>query len=102
MWAARAAATLLAAALATTGSAENRRASFTVTLRVLATRSSSRVVGTPTSFVGVAGATALPCGAPGSAACTSAAAAHASGTVGHRPVYVTTLTDGAPTAIVER
>ncbi len=92
---------VLVGLLTTAALAEGRRASFSVSVQVVAPL---RKPGTalPASFVGTARSVALPCGAPGSAACTAAVAA--AGTAGGAgiPVLATVLTDGAPTAIVER
>jgi hypothetical protein len=92
---------VLVGLLGTSALAEGRRASFTVSVQVVAPlRKPGDAL--PASFIGPARSVALPCGAAGSAACTAAvAAAGAAGGAG-TPVLATVLTDGAPTAIVER
>jgi hypothetical protein len=85
----------------TSALADGRSASFNVSVRVVAPLR-SRTAGSipPPSFVGAARSVALPCGAGSSAACSAAVAA--AGSASGAPVLVTVLTDGAPTAIVER
>jgi UDP-N-acetylmuramyl tripeptide synthase len=52
--------------------------------------------------VSAGGSTLVPCGAEGSATCTTAAAALRAPSGSRTAVTVTVLPDGAPTAIVER
>jgi hypothetical protein len=100
-----AAAVVVAAAAALAPSpvrAENATGSFTLSLQVLPRVRTGLPAGQRAAFVAAPGSAALPCGAEGSATCATAATAaiQASGTAA--PVVVTVLTDGAPTAIVER
>jgi hypothetical protein len=92
---------VLVGLLTTSALAEGRRASFSVSVQVVAPLRKPGAT-PPASFVGTARSVALPCGAPGSSACTAAvAAAWSTGGAG-APVLATVLTDGAPAAIVER
>jgi hypothetical protein len=92
---------LFVGCFATSAMAEGRSARFNVSVQVVAPLRSPTVGSLPPpSFVGSTGSIALPCGAGSSAACSAAVAAAGSAT--GAPVRVTVLTDGAPTAIVER
>jgi hypothetical protein len=94
---------LLVGWFATSALADGRSASFNVSVRVIAPlRSRTTGLVAPASFVGATRSVALPCGAARSSACTAAVAAARSSSEGSAPVLVTVLTDGAPTAIVER
>lgn len=97
---------LLAAAVGVAGAApalgDSATASFTVTLRVLPRVRTGLPGGQRAAFVSGGSATLVPCGAEGSAACTTAAVALRAPSGSLAPVTVTVLPDGAPTAIVER
>lgn len=82
--------------------AESATGSFVVSLQVLTRVRTGLPGGQRPAFVAAPGAAALPCGAEGSTACATAAAAvrDASGTAA--PVVVTVLPDGSPTAILDR
>ncbi len=82
--------------------ADSTTGSFVVSLQVLPRVRTGLPGGQRPAFVATPGAAALPCGAEGSTACATAAAAvsDASGTAA--PVVVTVLPDGSPTAIVDR
>jgi hypothetical protein len=94
---------VLVGCLTTPALAAGRSTSFNVSVRVVAPLR-SRSVGAvpPASFVGAPRAVALPCGAGGSPGCAAAVAAARSAIDPGAPVLVTVLTDGTPTAIVER
>jgi hypothetical protein len=94
---------LIVGCFATSALADGRSTSFNVSVQVVAPLR-SRTAGSipPPTFVGFPGSVALPCGTGSSAACSAAAVAAAAGSASGAPVLVTVLTDGAPTAIVER
>ncbi len=96
---------LLAAAtalLASPSRAENANGSLTVSLQVLPRVRPSLPIGQRAAFVAAPGSAAVPCGTESSAACATAATAARTASGSAAPVVLTVLTDGAPTAIVER
>jgi hypothetical protein len=94
---------LLVGCVTTCALAAGRSASFTVSVQVVAPlRSRASPVALPPSFVGASRSVALPCGAAASQACAAAAAEARKASGATTPILATVLTDGAPTAIVER
>jgi len=94
---------VLVGCLTTSALAEGRSSSFSVSVQVVTPlRKGATRASPPESFVGAPGALSLPCGAATSPACAAAAAAAWSASGSSAPVVATVLTDGAPTAIVER
>lgn len=91
---------LLATLVAMPAGAESASSSFTVSLRVLPRVRSGLPGNARAALVSTSSLdAALPCGAEGSASCEAAVAhALASG----KPVVLSLLPDGSPTAIVER
>jgi hypothetical protein len=87
--------------LTTPALAEGRKASFSVSVQVVAPLRKPGAA-LPASFVGTPRSVSLPCGAPTSPACAAAVAAAGSASGAGAPVLATVLTDGEPTAIVER
>lgn len=92
----------LAAAVATPALGDSATGSFTISLRVLPRVRTGLPGGQRPAFVSAGGSTLLPCGAEGSATCTTAAATLRAPSGSRTAVTVTVLPDGAPTAIVER
>ena len=98
----RIATTLMLLSLATTAMAGTAKGSFTVSMQVLPRVKTGLADGKRPAFVTTAGSTATFCGAEGSTSCAAAAAAAQARSGSSAPVVVTVLTDGVPTAIIER
>jgi hypothetical protein len=93
---------LLVGCLSTSAIAEERSATFGVSMRVVRSLRTAGPVSPLVAFVGTVQAAALPCGSPRSPACEIAADEALASSASRRPVILTILADGSPTSIVER
>ena len=102
MVAARLTCALIVGCLSTSVIAEERKASFGVSMRVVRSLRTASTDSPLAAFVGRTEPTALPCGPPRSPACAAAAAEAGASAASQGPVVLTILADGSPTGIVER
>jgi len=93
---------LIVGLLSTSVVAEERRASFGVSMRVVRSLRTTGMDSPLMAFVGRVETTALPCGSPRSPACEAAASEARASPASQGPVVLTILADGSPTGIVER
>jgi hypothetical protein len=102
MVAARVTCALIVGCLTTSAIAEERRASFGVSMRVVRSLRTANPDSPLVAFVGKVETIALPCGSPRSPACEAATSEARASPASRGPVVLTILADGSPTGIVER